>query len=466
MHAQPVTTGLPAISAVHNATTAQPSSAIAAAVTAGTPGTPGIHQPSCGRWYDLPVELVEQVMYWSMLQSGSSRSATAFALTSTHFAQAGQGFRTSPGYREARSLLMHERTTSWTCSFVKKLGYLPFILSPGNSRELKLALKIMARTDEGMLHLLNIAHPLQAEPGIDHLDRFRSFKGPALCVAMDVLEQSSEQLIQVARVLPENVCLHVELGTPVYGPPDEGLGIASLVSRVAMSGRPSGFNLKRHADLSTRPDELGALLDVACGPGMISFLHFDRIDHPDAMLHALGDRCHRFRDLKLVMFNSERAPSRDALLALVAALEKRHAAAQLRLTVVIDCSAVYAAGAHAAPLFSADELAACEHAGLYVECLAYGKLNQEGMCKVLASLSRQTVLARLLQPNIVDAEPSSDSDVLTEPGDSEDGSLAAGDEPADDSPLQPAPQQQPAEQDPAEQASAPQVVKRDFCVIS
>ncbi len=142
MQAQPFNTGLPAIAVAHT-TTAQPSSANAACAT------PSISQQPCDRWTDLPVEVVEQVMYWSMLQSGSSISATSFALTSKYFAQAGQSFRTSLWYQEARSMVMHDRTVNWTCNFVKMLGYFQFTVNAGNLAELNLALKNMGRAGEG-----------------------------------------------------------------------------------------------------------------------------------------------------------------------------------------------------------------------------------------------------------------------------------------------------------------------------
>ncbi len=413
MQAQPFNTGLPAIAVAHNTTTAQPSSANAASAT------PSISQQPCDRWTDLPVEVVEQVMYWSMLQSGSSISATSFALTSKYFAQAGQSFRTSLWYQEARSMVMHDRTVNWTYNFVKMLGYFQFTVNAGNLAELNLALKNMGRAGEGRFYSLQVAHPAHAETGTDYLDSFRNFQGAELSLLMGVLEQTRDRVIEIARVLPANVCLYVELSFQVSRQRVEDLGVASLVSRVAMSGRPTAFNLRRHADLSTCPDELGAVLDVACGPGMVSFLHFGRTENPDAMLRALCDRVHRFRDLKLVIFDCERAPTRDSLSALVAALEKRNSAAQLRLTVAINCCALRAGSANAAPLFSADELASYEHAGLYFERLEFGTVNIEGEQKVLSSIVGPPVHAVLLQSQMVDAEQSSDSDVLIESSDSE-----------------------------------------------
>ncbi len=419
MHTQPTNTGRPAIAFTHDTTTAQPSSAHPASATPNL-SQPNISQPNCGRWTELPDDVVMQVMYWSMLQSGSSTSATSFALTAKYFAQAGQSFRTSSWYREARSVLMHERTTSWTCSFVKMLGLFPFTINPRGWAELHLALKNMGSGGEGMSHVLIIADPLRAGPGTDCLAGFRNFQGTALSLLTGASEQTREQVIEIARILPADVCLYVELSFQVYRLRAEDLGVPSFVSRVAMSGRPTAFNLKQHADLSTRPDELGAVLDVACGPGMVSFLHFGRIDNPDVMLRALGDRCHRFSDLKLVTFSGKPVPTRDALFALVAALEKRNTAARSRLTVVIDCIVMRPGSADAASIFSADELAACEHAGLYFERLEFGAVNNAGEQKVLSSIVGPLVHALLPQLKIVDSESSSDSDVLIGSSDSDD----------------------------------------------
>ena len=459
MQPQPVNSGLPAISAAHASAAAPLSSAPSA------PATPGISQQPSHRWKDLPVDVVEPVMYWSMLQSGSSLSATSFALTSKHLAQAGQSFRSSSWHQEARSLMMHERTVNWTCTFVKFVGYLKLRLTPRDLGELNLALKIMARSDEGMLHALNIEHQQHAEPGTDYLDGFRKFRGKALSLLTGVLERTRDQIVEISRALPANVCLYVELSDQVFRLRMKDLGVASLVRLVAMSGRPTAFNLKRSEDLSIRPDELGALLDVACGPGMVSFLHFGRMEDPDAMLDALRDRCHRFRDLKLVIFDCERVPTRDSLLALVAAMEKRNSAARSRLIVVIDCIEVRAGSTNAASLFSAGELAAYEHAGLYFESLESGMNDDQPQQKVLASLMGVAAHGSLPQPLTVDGDPSTVSHVPFDASDSDDWPDSSGDDAqAGQAGRQlPAPAPQPRR---TVQGPAPRVAKRDFCAIS
>ena len=391
MQAQLVTTGLTASVVARNTTTQTASSHIALRA-------PSISQSRCERWTDLPVEVVEQVMYWSMLQSGSSAPAMSFALTAKCFAQAAQSFRTSPWYQEARSVLTHERTMRWTCNFVRALGNLPVILAPRNLKELDLALENLESVDDSMRHALDIELQRHAEPDTDCLGKFRSYHGAALSLMTGVLEQTHDQVIEIARALPSNVCLYVEFSYQVFRQRCDHEGAADLLSRIAMTGRPTAFNLKWHTDLSTRPEALGAVLDVACGPGMVSFFHFGRTDDPDAMLRALCDRCHRLRDLKLVMFDCERAPARDSLKALVAAMEIRNSAARSRLTVVIDCTGLHARRADAAPVPTAEELAACAHAGLYFESLEFDMANKAGQRKVLASVNGEPVHAVLPQP--------------------------------------------------------------------
>ncbi len=459
MQAQPATTGHSAIIIAHQGTAAEPSPATSASVA------PNVSQTPYDRWTDLPGDLVVQVMYWTMLGSGSSRWATSFALTSKQFVQIGQRFRAGPWYQDAQSILMHERTMNWTRAYVNLLAYRPLILAPRNLGELNAALEFMGKGNEGMLHSLNIEEQRHAEPNTDYLGGFRNFQGTTLSLLTGVLETTRDQVVEVARALPPTVCLYVEFSYQVFAQRFDHARVGHFISRVAATGRPTAFNLKWHADLSIRPDQLGEVLEVACGHGMVSFFQFGRMGNPDALLQALCDRCHRFRNLKLVMFECVRPPARDAVAALVAALEKRNAAVWSRLTVVIDCAGLTAGDRPSAPVLSADERAGYERAGLHFECIDTAAVSELAEWKILASVNGEPLHALLPQPLRMAPDASSDDDAFTASSDSDDRLDSSGDEAQAEAagrpPVQPTP-----EQPGSEVRSPPRVVKRDPCVIS
>lgn len=414
MLARPANTGLPAITVSTDSAVVTPSPAHVATVV------PNISQPNCDRWTELPVDVAVQVMFWSMCNVGSARSAMSFALTSTYFAQAGQSFLAGPWYQDAQSVLMRDCSLSWTRTYVQLLGYRPLVLAPQDLGELNAALDFVGKGDEGMLHLLDIDHRQTVASDIDHLLGYRQYCGTTLSLLTGVRKEADEQLVAIARALPPKVCLYVEFRYQLIRRRFDHVGVAGLIGRIAASGRPTGFHLKWHAGLPVRPAELGAVLDVACGRGMVSFFNVGSLDDPDAMLRALCDRCHRFRDLHLVMFGCDRPPLRESLVALVAALEKRRSAGQSRLTVVVACPALRTVDASSASMFSAEQRAGFERAGLYIECLESEEFDDRAELKVLASVSGKPVRVMLPQPLKQASEPSSDSDVPTDDSDDSD----------------------------------------------
>ncbi len=440
-----------------NATGSQPANAAAVA--------PALSQPPVDRWSSLPVDVVMQVMYWTMLGSSSSDWARSFALTSKHFAQAGQSFRTGPWYQEAQSVLMHDRSLNWTRAYVQLIGYRPPILAPKDSGELNAALEFVGKGDEGMLHSLDLDHLGTPAPGTDHLSGIRNYQGTTLSLLTGVRREAGEQLVGIARALPPKVCLYIEFRYQVIRRRFEHVGVAGLVGRIAMSGRPTAFNLKWNAGLSIRFAELGAVLDVACGRGEVSVFNFGSLDDPDAMLRALSDRCLRFRELKLVMFGCDRPPAQESLAALAAALEKRRSAGQPRLTVVIDCAELRAVNSRAAPLLSLEQRAGFERAGLYVECLESEEFDDRAELKVLASVSGEPIRTLLPQPLMAGGESSSDSEGSADGVDSEDWPDSSCDD-AQAGAAEPQPDQPSAPARGAQERSPPRVVKRDRCVIS
>lgn len=459
MQAQNILTRSPVID-VHQHTTAEDSP-----VTLSPTATASVSQPSFDRWAELPVDVVGQVMYWTMLGNGSLTGAMPFSQTSKFFAQAGQTFRDGPWYQDAQSVLMHQRVVTWTGNYLACLGCLPSIHSPATPAELDTTLELMSESSQGIYNLLSIERLQKLAPDNDFSDAFRNFHGTSLSLMTGKRAETREKIVDIARVLPPEVSVLVKL-TPQEPGPSADADAAGLVGRVAASGRPTAFDFQRYSDLSVLPDALGAVLDVACGRGMVSFFRFGRIDDPDAMLSTLSDRCHQFRHLRLVMFTCENPPSREKLDALSATLRKREAAGLSRLTIVIGCDKLEDQDWEATPVFTIDERARFERAGLYLECVESGIGNPLGERRVLASVRGGAIDELPPQPKVMPVKLSwngqaivgssdSDSDVIVASSDS-DGSLDSSDDESQD-------WQAPRR---TEARSAPRVVRRDNCVIS
>ncbi len=138
------------------------------------------------------------------------------------------------------------------------------------------------------------------------------------------------------------------------------------------------------------------------------------------MLRAISERCERFRHLKLVMFDCSLLPGREALLELAAALERRQAAGQSRVTVVVDSTSLLWVEPSECELISADERAAFESAGLYLACLNGEPPGHPAVQKVIRSIGNGVVDTWSPAPRASSADEfSSDSDVIIESSDSE-----------------------------------------------
>lgn len=384
MQAQPAATGRPAV-VVHDTTAAAPSTHTFA------PTAPAISQPAFDRWTDLPVDVVVQVMYWTMRSTASITWATSFALTSKHFMRAGLSFRAGSWYREAQSAVMHERTVDWVCAYLKGFGDRASIRSPKDIRELDQTLQELGNTGAHSCVALDIETRLKPALGNDHLQAFRNYRGASLALLSSVGEESGDRIAGIARALPTDVCLRVQFIARTLMEYTRKDLVVSLIRRVALTGRATAFELKWAVDLSTAPALLGDVLDVACGPGMVSFLGFGNLDDPQVLLRALSDRCPRFVHLKLLMFHCSEPPARDALETLAAALGKRQSAGRSRLTVVIGCEEMKSGSMQAASMFSTDERTRFESVGLYFEMLDNAPVTHPSVQKVLRSLGAGAV---------------------------------------------------------------------------
>ncbi len=398
MHTQPSNTGRPAIAFTHDTTTPQPSPAHPASATPKI-SQPNISQPNCDRWTELPVDVVMQVMYWSMLQSGSSTSATSFALTSTHFAQAGQSFRTGSWYQEAQTTLMHERTVEWVGNYLKGMGQNGGVLSPADVGELEAMLAQLDSAGEQGGDMLDIESRLKPAAGSDLLAGFRTFRGASLALLTGVGEQGGMRVVEIARALPTAVCLRVQFIARTFSQHAREDLVVNVIRQVAMTGRATAFELKWAMDLSNEPVQLGVVLDLACGPGRVSFLGFGSLQNPAVMLQALTDRCDRFRHLRLVMFNCSEPPEKPALEVLAAALAQRQSASLSRLTVVIGCDELRSASPQSTSMLPADERARFEAAGLYVEMLDNEPASHPSVQKVLRSIGKGAIDTWVVRPS-------------------------------------------------------------------
>lgn len=428
MRAQFAANGRPAVAGASDTSTATSARASIA------PNTPSISQRPYDRWTDLPDDVSVQVMYWLMRDTGSVQ----LALTSKRFLQAGQAFRAGPWYQDARAVLVHARAVAWTRTYLGGLAQISRTVRTSDISELNNALRLLSTTGDVLrMSLVVDGKPPHAAPGIDWLDGFRRYEGTSLRLSTSRDKQGDHMILRIAGALPPDVCLSLDVYINSGGILASLKGMAELFSRIARSGRTTAFEMQWGVDLSVNPVELGAVLDIACGSGHVSRFCFGDLHDPDIMLQALTDRCSSFCHLKLVMFDCSVLPSREQLVALAAALEKRQADGQSRVTVVVGCDKFFTSGGSVDALVTADERTDFEEAGLYLEFLSDEQPDQPAVHKVMRSVGKGPVDALLPRPNESADEASSDSDVLvaSSDGDDDPDSSASGgdiefDEPA------------------------------------
>ncbi len=441
---------------------AHPIPAASPASTDSPAAGPGVSQP-CALWTDLPDDLAVQLMYWLVRASGSA----ALALTSQRFLQAGQAFRGSPWYQDARSVRVHERGVDWIRTYLGGLACNPRTLKATDISELKNTLRLLNHAGDALCMSLVIdGKPPRAVSGMDWLEGFRCYEGKTLRLSTCRHKLADDMIIQIARALPPEVCLSLDVYLHTDGILGTLEGMARLISCIAQTGRIMALELQWAVDLSVLSAELGAVLDIACGPGVISRLCFGELHNPDTMLRALSDRCSRFRHLKLVMFECAQLPFHEDLVALAGALEERQADGQSRLTVVVGCGKRFAADGSKAPLISADERIAFENTGLYLEYLFGSQPDHPAVQKVMRSVGKGPVDALLPRACETAEDASSDSDVIVASSDTDD----AADWSAADADIEP--DRSPDVQPPADDAirlsdiTEPRWRKRKYCVIS
>ncbi len=398
MQAQLVTTGPSAIAFAGNTHTAPASSPAEAASV-----MPKLSQ-RFDRWIDLPDDVTVQVMYWLMLDGGT----VPLALASQRFLQAGQVFRAGPWYEGAKSVLMHARCVDWTRSCLSGFANEPRLIFPGEVDELNTGLASLGDASDDQRRAVIIdGEPIASPRGLDWLDGFRRYPGASLALMTEKRRQAEAAIIDIAWALPPRVCLRLQCYPSMGGMTSPVDGIASLISRIAQTGRAMAFDLEAGVDLSADPAELEAVLDIACGQGVISFVNLGTITQPDSLLRAMADRCERFRHLKLVMFNCATLPDPGELAALAAALDSRQRAGHSRLTVVIGNMAMWINDGSGNPEYSFEERAEFERSGLYFEYL-HGELPEHpAVRKIIRSIEQGPVDACLPHvTSVADARPA------------------------------------------------------------
>ena len=455
MQARSVTVGFPPIAVERNTTPASSTSLASSA--------PSIRQP-CDRWADLPDDVAVQVMYWLMIDSGS----VPLALASQRFRQAGQVFRAGPWYEGAKSVLMHTRCVDWTRAYLSGFVNEQRLFFPKDAHDLDTGLARLGEAPEDHRRSIVIdGKPTGAVWGARWLESFRHYPGASLVLTTGKRQQAEATIIDIAQALPQRVCLRLEffLGMGGMTPPVGGIG--RLISRIVLTGRATAFDMQWGMDLSADPDELGAVLDVACGRGVISYMSLGNVSQPDALLRALSERCDRFRHLKLVMFDCTAFPDRDPLAALATGLDNRHAAGHSRITVVIGSMALLGNGSSGRLVLPAAERAEFERCGLYFDFLDGEPPSHPAVQKIIRSVGQGAVdawLPRLLPA----ADESSDSDVIVESSEEDVPSPAPAS--SADALALPAHARRPALSARAARQEAegagPRLRKRDRCVIS
>ncbi len=334
MKAQPVT-------ADRTATVDAPPSSSSASSANVKASTISLHPLEFHHFTELPDDVLSEVMYWLMQSTGSVDGIGPLAASSKRFLQAAQGFLSSASYLNAQAENLHRFTTKVTREFLKIAGFGLELIEPEDTDELNEHLRSVNENKKQKIcyeEELVITHELATAPDFEKMDEFRRYKAPLLLLGRCASDKVDEMIVKIAFNLPPAVFLHV--GSYFADQQElEKYGFSGLVKRVVESGRATGFSFEGN-QLSKPPAEIEAVLDLACGKGVISFLDFEALEDPSPMLHALCERADRFRHLKLVKCSNVRSLDQEKIEALAAALQKRAAAGLSRLNVVIGCAEV------------------------------------------------------------------------------------------------------------------------------
>jgi len=391
------------------------------------------------------------------------------ALASQRFLRAGQVFRAGPWYEGAKSVLMHTRCVDWTRAYLNGFVNEQLLFFPKDGHDLETGLARLGEAPEDHRRSIVIdGKSTGAVWGAGWLKSFRRYAGASLVLTTGKRQQAEATIIDIAQALPQRVCLRLEFFLGMGGMTSPVGGIGRLISRIALTGRATAFDMQWGMDLSADPDELGAVLDVACGRGVISYMSLGNVSQPDALLRALSERCDRFRHLKLVMFDCTAFPDRDELAALATGLDNRQAAGYSRITVVIGSMALLGNGSSGRLVLPAAERAEFERCGLYFDFLDGEPPSHPAVQKIIRSVGQGAVDAWL--PRLLPAadESSSDSDVIVESSEEDVSSSAPAS--SADAVAPPRGVRGPAQAARAARQEAegpgPRLRKRDRCVIS
>lgn len=288
----------------------------------------------------LPEDIVHQLMYWSMISSGSEASVCALACTSKQWQFRMQSFAASPWRRDAQSLLNHQRATAWVKKRLEKNESRTKEVAPLNGAELKSFLEFLERPVDRphLLYLCPKAKPAFA--GDAWLAAFRSFKGKSLplLIGSNLAPAKSEKfwvadvMKKAERALTRDVCLSLHFEARLQNDLFD-----TLMHKLGAGGRVMGLEFGVGCDISESPAMCDSLIDLMSGKAQLVHVQMESVRaDPGLLLSKLASACGNLRHLHYISMNMSVPASYSAIELLSTALKARYDAGKPRIIVALN----------------------------------------------------------------------------------------------------------------------------------
>jgi hypothetical protein len=272
---------------------------------------------------DLPVELVNQLMAWMMVDELSERSTRSLGCVSKQFHAALHEFIQGDWYAKFSSnQKMQQAATNWIRSFLNQLNSRPYTSRVQSSEELIADIQTLSFVP---------SKPIQARQnyyfGLDEqssvafdehsLKALRAYGAQAIHIVLN--DSSADSLLLIDSVLPPRVLLHVNFSG--YHVTDTSL--AKIIKQLANSNRQLSLAFNVLCDLSKMPDSRKALFETLCNTSNVIHVSMSCIDKPDAMFTEFVDYCDAISGVQLFSIETQNCIDLEVLQNIIAALEKR-----------------------------------------------------------------------------------------------------------------------------------------------
>jgi len=258
---------------------------------------PTMHQPVLS---GLPVDVMLQLLLWTMKQDTSEASARALRCTSYRFNQVFMQYVENGYYKKFLEDTYIERSAE----FAANIFSYPCEYSGKNCisdlNDLKTKINILGEiyygSEKGYMNYLCINDKFVEKHDDEWIKQFQNFKGSQLPLFVSCGTAGLEVVAKINQVLPPKVAL--QLSTCYVDEQDHEEELCKNLSALFSSGRPLGLELYHYSLMPNSAQKL--ILEAMCEPKKISYIKFSDI-HSDLILDELVDRWSYFRDVQLVI---------------------------------------------------------------------------------------------------------------------------------------------------------------------